>query len=144
MPPQRMTASEFAAWIKKQAPEFANYPDDQLIQGVLARRPDLRRYVDITMAQPRAQAADTLMGRLAQAYRGELPVSEYPTTQGVGTVARDIVGAGKGLLGLFKPPSMQELQEASERTSASPTMLPIAILAARMGKPIGAALKGAP
>jgi hypothetical protein len=43
-----MSTADFAAYLKKRAPELAQFPDDELVKGVLARRPDLASKV----AQP--------------------------------------------------------------------------------------------
>lgn len=142
--PGKMSAHDFAAYIKKQMPEFANYPDDELVKGILARRPDLRSRIIMEPPPPKGMPlADSAWGRMKQAYEGTLPILDYDqaTLSGVGSVARGTVDAVKGLAGMLKPPSQEEVMESIK---TFPEGFPITILARRMMQPAEDVAKMAP
>ena len=100
MPPQRMTAHDFAAWVKKQDPSLASYPDEALVAGILARRPDLKSMIISEPPKEKGMPlAPDAWGRMKQAYEGTLPLLDenMATLQGVGNVVRGTKEAVTGI-----------------------------------------------
>jgi hypothetical protein len=105
MPPQKMTAKDFAAWVKKQDPSLAAYPDEALVAGILARRPDLKAM--IIQEPPKEKGmplAPDAWGRMKQAYEGNLPLLDenMATLQGAMNVVRGTKEAVTGIPDFIK------------------------------------------
>ena len=76
---KKMSEAEFAAFLKKQIPSLSKYPDAQLVQGVLSRRPDLKDRIMINRPTEAEQAASVDTMGQAQNVPKQLmkDVSEY-------------------------------------------------------------------
>jgi hypothetical protein len=67
-PSPKMSIAEFAAAIKQRAPELESVPDDQLVRGVLERRPEMISLIQTSEPRP---AMGGLSGATARRFKSD-------------------------------------------------------------------------